>query len=192
MCPDPPRERKFYSQLLAIDVRETQEVRARRCPRCGGRLDTRNYPRKPRGGPPGLGDEHTTRLSLCCAVDGCRKGVTPESARFLGRKVYLGVIVVLMSALASGVTPARARKLREETGVSARTLGRWRTWWLADFRGSRFWKASRGRFSPPVDGGELPSSLVARFLERAASGLVDLLRFLSPITTASAPKCQPV
>lgn len=125
---------------------------------CGGRLDTRYYPHKPRGGTPGLGDEHTTRLSLCCAVDGCRKGVTPESARYLGRKVYLGVIVVLMSAIARGMTPARARKLREETGVSARTLGRWRTWWLADFRESRFWKASRGRFSPPVDGGALASS----------------------------------
>lgn len=192
MCPYPPRERKFYSQLRAIDERETQRVRAKRCPRCGGRLDTRNYPRKPRGGPPGLGGEHATRLSLCCAVEGCRKGVTPESARFLGRKVYFGVVVVLMSALASGVTPARARKLRDETGVSAHTLARWRAWWLSKFRESGFWKASRGRLSPPVEGRALPLSLVERFVSRAASGLVDLLRFLSPITTASAPGCQPV
>jgi len=34
---------------------------------------------------------------FCCAVDGCRSRATPPSLRFLGRKVYLAAIVVLVA-----------------------------------------------------------------------------------------------
>ena len=57
----------------------------------------------------GLGPEHRERFSFCCAADGCRKRETPASLRFLGRKVFLGAMVVLISAMQSGLTTARAR-----------------------------------------------------------------------------------
>jgi hypothetical protein len=37
-------------------------------------------------------------------VDGCRSRTTPPSLRFLGRKVYLATIVVLVSMMQYGVT----------------------------------------------------------------------------------------
>lgn len=192
MCPDPPRERKFYSQLLALDEHLAQETREARCPRCGGPLHSRPYPRKPRGGPVDIGEEHRKRLSFCCGNQACRAGVTPFSVRFLGRKVYFGAVVVLLTALAQGVTPIRAEKVREQLGVSVRTLQRWREWWLSSFRESTFWEGSRARFASPVEERHLPSSLVSRFRGEHDDALTRLLRFLAPITTGSALGCQPV
>ncbi len=114
------------------------------------------------------------------------------SVRFLARKVYLGVVVVLVSALQHGVTAERARKIEAAVGVSARTVERWREWWLSDFRESAFWKLARARFTPLLDEATLPRSLVDGFGGEGAGPMERLLRFLSPITTSSAPKCQPV
>ncbi|NLS97786.1 MAG: hypothetical protein GXX96_37065 [Planctomycetaceae bacterium] len=38
--------------------------------------------------------------------DGCRKRTTPLSVRFLGRKVYLGAVVVLVAAMRQGPSPS--------------------------------------------------------------------------------------
>jgi hypothetical protein len=46
--------------------------------------------------PPFLMTNH--RFSFCCDRDGCRNRATPPSVRFLGRKVYLGAVVMLISA----------------------------------------------------------------------------------------------
>jgi len=102
--------------------------------------------------------------------------------RFLGRRVYLGVVVVLATALAHGVTARRLRELRGALGVDRRTLERWRRWWREVFPATRFWKEARARFLPPVPEGDLPGSLLARFAAEALEGLVSLLRFLAPIS----------
>jgi hypothetical protein len=102
--------------------------------------------------------------------------------RFLGRRFYLGAIVVLVSALRDGLTVGRATQLREMIGVGARTLRRWRSWWREDFAQSRFWLNVRGRLSPPIDVRKTPASLLERFGDGPAD-LVRLLQFLSPITT---------
>ena len=57
------------------------------------------------------------RLSFCCDRDGCRKRTTPPSVRFLGRKVYLGAIVILISAMRQGPSPRRVRELSARFGV---------------------------------------------------------------------------
>jgi hypothetical protein len=139
-----------------------------------------------------LGEEQNLRLSLCCGRRECRKRVLPMSVRFLARKVYLGVVVVLVSALEHGVSAERARKIQEAVGVSARTVERWRQWWLSEFRGSRFWKEKRARFCPSLDEATLPRPLVDGFGGEGSGAMEQLLRFLSPITTASAPGCLPV
>ena len=69
---------------------------------CGGVLHSVGIRRKPRGRPAGLGEEHDQRFSFCCAADGCRTRKTPPSFRFLGRKVYLGAVVVLVAGDAAG------------------------------------------------------------------------------------------
>ena len=173
----------LFHLLLFADRDLATEVQVGGCG-CGGALHWARYPRKPRGGPPAdLLDEYSTRESFCCAVEGCRKRATPPSLRFLGRRIYLGAVVVLASAMTGGVTEKRAARMRAVVGVSMRTLQRWRAWWLAAFPRTVFWKGARARFSPPVEASRLPASLLERFAAGASVGLEACLRFLSPITT---------
>ena len=107
--------------LPRIDADLASKAQAAGCPRCCGRLHVANYPRKPRGAD-GLGDDYELRASFCCAVDGCRRRRTPPSVRFLGRKVYLGAVVVLASALARGPTKTSVTQLSALLGITRRTL----------------------------------------------------------------------
>ena len=185
MCHEILRDARLYALLLKYDEDLAAEAQAAGC-ECGGVLHVSDFPRKPRGGPTDLGAEHDRRLSFCCDRDGCRGRVTPRSVRFLGRRVYLGAVVVLVSAMANGPTPRRVAKLVSLIGVSRRTLQRWRAWWRAAFAGSTFWKAAAGRFAAPVARRFLPQSLLERFGGDERERLVAALRFLSPITSKSA------
>jgi len=179
-------EAKFYHALERIDAELAEAIRRARCQRCGGALHAGHYPRKPRGGPPDLPASYSTRASYCCAVDGCRKRATPPSVRFLARRVYLGAVVVLASAMQHGVSAFRAELLKALFGVSRQTLERWRVWWLEMFPASRFWQSLRGRFAPAVDESALPRSMLERFAstEDERSGPVGaVLRMLQPIST---------
>jgi len=174
----------LYDILQRIDEDLAAQARTAGCT-CGGRLHSAVYPRKPRGGPAGLGAGYEHRLSYCCAQEGCRRRTTPPSVRFLGRKVYLGAVVVLVSALRQGPTPTRVRVLHELFGVGERTLRRWRHWWQKSFSESRLWQAARARLMPAVRAGALPGALAERCGAHTTGGLCRLLRCLSPITTAS-------
>jgi hypothetical protein len=176
------RDARFHEFQLNIDRERAAAVRERGCEVCGSALHSAPFPRKPRGGPPDLGEEHDVRLSLCCANRECRKRHTPPSLRFLGRKVYLGAVVVVVSAMRHGATPERMRKLRELLGVSRRTVERWRIWWRETFAESPFWRIAAASFMPPVETGTLPASLLERFSGGDEDRLVALLRFLGPIT----------
>lgn len=182
MCQKLLRDARFQAFLLEADREIAAEAREEGCPRCGGVLHSAGFRRKPRGGPPGLGEEAERRCSFCCAEEDCRKRRTPPSLRFLGRKVYLGAVVVLVSAMRHGATPARMRKLREQLGVSRRTVERWRAWWREAFVEGVFWRAAQAAFMPPVEPSLLPASLLERFAGDGETRLVALLRFLGPIT----------
>jgi hypothetical protein len=176
------RDPRFYAMKLEVDRSLLAEARRKGCENCGGVLHSSHFMRKPRGGPDGLGGAADMRFSLCCAEDGCRSRHTPPSLRFLGRKVYLGAVVALVSAMRHGATPARMRALREHLGVSRRTVERWRAWWRETFAESAFWRAARAAFMPPVAAGLLPASLLERFAGEDEARLVALLRLLGPIT----------
>ena len=105
MYHDLPRAARFGSVLFAIDQDLAETTRKNACP-CGGRLHSANYLRKPRGTPVQLPEQECKRLSFCCDRDGCRKRVTPPSVRFLGPKVYLGVIVILITPCGRDPHPA--------------------------------------------------------------------------------------
>lgn len=174
----------FYHVLERIDAELAETTRCAGCPRCSGVVHKAKYPRKPRGGPPGLPATYGWRASYCCAADGCRTRATPPSVRFLGRRVYLGAVVVLASALQNGVSAFRADQLKELFGVSRQTLLRWRSWWLEAFPTSRFWQSLRGRFMPTLDEATLPCSLVERFGSSIeGGGLAGVLELLHPIST---------
>jgi len=179
---------RVWQLLLDVDRDLAAQVRAKGCA-CGGRLHSARYRRKPRGGlPEDLHAEYRWRASLCCEKEGCRKRKTPPSLRFLGRRVYLGALVVLVSAMTGGVTERRAAAMRKLVGVSVRTLQRWRAWWLRTFPQTVFWKDACARLAPAVDEAHLPASLLDRFTDPAdpaGDGLVACLRFLAPVTTRS-------
>jgi len=175
----------FYHLLTRIDESIAEDVRARGCG-CGAPLHSARYPRKPRGLRPALDCSYESRLSFCCARDGCRRRSTPASVRFLGRKVYLGVIVVLITALHHGLTDQRRDRLIEQLDVPAQTLWRWRRWWRERFVETRCWQALAGQFIPPLVTDSLPGSLLERLTGRVLSErLVQLLILLSPVTTAT-------
>lgn len=169
--------------LLKIDEDLAAEMRAQACGQCGGALHTANYPRKPRGALSKLPDDYDARLSFCCAAEGCRRRHTPPSMRFLGRRVYLGAVVVLASAMQQGLTPTRVNRLRELLGVSLRTLARWREWWRTAFAESDFWRAAKALVSPPTDESGFPLSLLTRFGSDEQRRLIALLRFMKQLST---------
>jgi hypothetical protein len=182
---------RLFDVLQRFDEDLAAETRAGRCPFCGGRLDVANYPRKPRGGPAG----HDERLSFCCAEEGCRRRTTPPSVRFLGRKVYLGAMVVLATAMQQGLSPPRLLHLQELLGVSRRTLKRWRIFWAELFGKSPFWQSARGRLARPIEGDRLPLGLLEvmgwkEVMQRVA--LLRLLRFITPITTRPHLRSQAI
>ena len=107
--------------------------------------------------------------------------MTPASLRFLGRRVYLGLIVVLVATLRHGPSPTRVGKLQELTGVSRRTVERWCRWWRDGFVETPLWQMARAEFGAPVTEAALPSSLLERFAGNHQERLHALLRFLSPL-----------
>ncbi len=186
MCHAFLNDSKFYQFLFHIDQDMAAEAQAGGCS-CGGVLHSAPYPRKPRGIRGALlGESYKTRLSFCCAEDGCRRRCTPPSVRFMGRKVYLGVIVILIAAMEHGLTPKRRQELIETLDIWPQTLSRWRQWWREIFPTSRCWQAERGHYIPPVDSSQLPGALLGRLTgDNLKQRLCKLVRLLIPITTCS-------
>ena len=189
----------FFRFLSTCDADLAEGVRTAGCSRCPGRLHRANYPRKPRGGPEAIASEPTYRHSFCCDQEGCRRRVTPPSVRFLGRRVYFAVVVLLFSVLESGPSRTKARVLKGAVGVSVRTLRRWRRGWQSIFPRTRFWIAARARLILPVEENDLPGALLDRFCrkegdppeaaERMTTDFPErlslLLRWLSPLSIST-------
>ena len=169
----------FPDALLELDREFMREAKQRGCPRCGGVLDIADYSRKPRGGPLPLREEHGRRLSLCCRREGCRRRVTPPSVRFLGRRVYLSVVVLLCGVLRQGPTAWRLDALRRVVGADRRTLERWRRWWVERVGRSREFEIGRADFMPAPDAAQLPLSLVESFVGAASERVLHALRWLA-------------
>lgn len=186
MCSKLLGDARLYEMLLKCDDDLAATVRQGGCT-CGGVLHSARIPRKPRGAGVTLPEGYDRRHSFCCAEDGCRKRATPPSLRFLGRKVYLGTVVALVTAMTQGMTGRRMAELRRAVGVSRQTLARWRAWWREVFPLTPFWQEASALLSPPASVEELPASLVARFADGAmAEDVVRLLMFIRPITTGWA------
>ena len=186
MCPNLLGDTRLYAMLLKCDGDLAAGTRAAGC-RCGGVLHSARYGRKPRGATVALPEGYDRRASFCCAEEGCRQRTTPPSLRFLGRKVYLGAVVTLVTAMKHGVSDRRAAELRRAVGASRQTLARWRSWWAEVFPSTPFWQAARALISPPVSLEEMPASLLDRFAGAdEVERVVRFLDFIKPMTTGSA------
>ncbi|MDP2811964.1 MAG: hypothetical protein Q8O34_17630 [Rhodocyclaceae bacterium] len=172
---------KFFQLLLRIDEELAAEVHAGRC-ECGGVLHRANYPRKPRACLKEVRSDFASRFSFCCAD--CRKRKTSTSVRFLGRRVYLALAVVLCSARHAGQNTA-ATRVASDLAVPVRTLRRWRQWWTELLPRTPLWQACCARFMPPVASDLFPGGLLERFAGDAAERLMRLLVFLSPLTATT-------
>lgn len=173
---------QFHRLLLRFDEDLARTVRGRGCSDCQGVLHAAPYPRKPRGSAAPLSPEDCVRFSFCCAVEGCRHRATPPSLRFLGPKVYLGAVVVLIAAMRCGATPVRMQRLKELVGVSRQTVLRWQQWWQQVLPATAFWRSACGAIGSPLDRSELPQSLWEQFTGDVTERLMALLRFLAPLS----------
>ena len=175
--------RAFFEGLVEIDEKTVKQVAEGDCLRCRGPLHRSDYPRKPRGALMAeAGEAFLTRFSLCCGREGCRLRATPPSLRFLGRRVYLGVVVIVATILAQEATTAEG--IRRETGVPARTTRRWRDWWQGAFLGSSVFVALCAQLIG-VAVKELPASIVLRLAGTPQEQVRSLLHWLRPLTTGT-------
>ena len=171
---------KFFSLLLQIDADTANQMHGTACPLCvAGVLHWANYPRKPKACPNEVLDDYRSRWSFCCNL--CRRRTTPMSVRFLGRRVYVGLAVVVLAAKRNKVNAA-ITELADTLGVPERTVARWRQWWLQRFSSTALWQETSARFMPPVQLADLPRSLMARFTGSAHEAMGRLLAFLAPLS----------
>jgi len=186
VCHEFINEASFYDFLFKVDIDIASDVQKRPCQYCGGVLHSARYPRKPRGPRHLLTDDYATRLSFCCAEEGCRRRTTPPSVRFLGRKVYLGVVVILITALNHGLTRQRRQQLCDQLEINPQTFYRWLKWWRETFPVSRCWQSARGRFIPPLNTNQFPGALLGRFTgQDLKQRLFQFLQLLLPISSTS-------
>ncbi len=176
--------REFWEHLTRVDLANAEQVRAQGCGDCGGPLDRSDYPRKPRGELGEVAAEYARRVSFCCRRDGCRHRATPPSVRFLGRKVYVGALVIVASVAGRAAAALTRRRAPPIEGVPTRTVRRWLTWWQTVFALGSFWLEARAFFATPVEIADMPASLLGHF-GKGSRAVEKVLRFVAPVTTAS-------
>jgi len=174
---------KLYHLLFLIDKDLAERQREKNCPFCHSPLHYSNYLRKPRGGPENLPEEYLLRLSLCCSAEGCRRRVLPGSLRFWDRRVYFGVVMLVMTTLGQRRTGGySASKLMKIFGVSRHTLKRWAGYFENIFPFSSRWKKVKGRIGIDMLNDVLPVAAVSYFIKHSVSvdkGLILSLAFLA-------------
>lgn len=174
----------FFLFLEQIDGDSIATLTSKPCLHCGAPRDRADFWRKPRGDPRAEGGQVAIRrVSFCCRADGCRRRATPPQLRFLGRRSYLAVVVVLAACLLNGPNPARIATVARLVGAARTTVRRWVGWWRETFTKSPVWQERRARLRCPVDEEALPASLLGVFNESVReppAALINLLRFITP------------
>jgi hypothetical protein len=101
-------------------------------------------------------------------------------------------MVILLTAMTDGLSVQRVQLLCQELGVHRRTLARWRSWWLNQFRQSPFWKGARAFFGQRLREEFMAWALCDAYKIQDAQGhLIALLKFLAPVTSSSGLNAQP-
>lgn len=175
------RSSDLFLLLHTVEVHLAEKARERGCPHCdGGVLHFARYERQPRGGPDDLPDELSVRHSLCCAT--CRRRVLPASVLFMGRRVYWGVVVLLVVALRQNREDAvSVRKLSQTLGVARSTIWEWMEWFRETFPTTTAWRSQRDRLGADLDHKRPVAWLLGQLRERLdddAAALAQLTRLV--------------
>ena len=86
----------------------------------------------------------------------------PPSVLFWGRRVYWGVVVLVVTALRQGrVAGVTVQRLETLFGVTRLTLRRWCTYFRDCFPQTPAWQRLRGRLAVPVRPGVIGDLLTA-------------------------------
>jgi hypothetical protein len=183
MLPELLQKVSLFHLLHRIDMDLAGQKRQDGCAYCGGPLHQANYQRQAWGAPEGIPGECLIRQSLCCGREGCRRRTLPPSCIYLGRWFYwAGIMVVVMALRQRRPDGWSARQLRQQFGISRKTLIRWMAYFGDVFPSSARWQNLRGRVSSAVRDSELPAALLEYFLQQSESaerGLIECLRFLA-------------
>ena len=184
MCHKFLHESRFHLLLLAIDREMARVFQQDGCQHCGGKLHQANYPRSPHGVPELFRDHYDSRFSFCC--DTCRRRSTPATVRFFGRYWYVAPVLLLLSALALGLSERRRAQIKKYFGVTVpkSTWDRRREWWRNIFVKTPFWQQKKG-LCPPEDESRcsFPRHLFCLFKKPLDKKMTQLLQFLSPLTS---------
>lgn len=173
----------LVAELRRLDEEEGAKVKLAGCPCCGAVLDRAYYERRPRGLRVELKFGDRRRISYCCRA--CRKRTTPESVRFLDRKVYSFLSVMVCLLLRSGRAPqVTLERLRGMCGVSGVTVFRWKRW-VGQFLESSTWRLLRARLSPLFSVEYFPRSLVEHFMISENSALASVIRSIQFLSVLS-------
>jgi hypothetical protein len=120
---------------------------------------------------------------------GCRRRSTPPSLRFLGRRVYLEAVVLIASIFGLGDSPAK--QLRRRTGVPARTVRRWLSWWQTTFVSTSIFIALQARTVGKVSIAQLPLSMLELFERNSPEATLQVTsRYLAPLTTRNGSRAS--
>ena len=179
-------ESRSHLLLLTIDREMAIECQQAGCQHCGGKLHQGNYPRSPHGVPGPFRDHYDSRFSFCC--QDCRKRTTPPTVRFFGRYWYVAPVLLLLSALAFGLSARRRDKIKNYLGVTVpkSTWDRWREWWRNVFVKTPFWQQHKGLCPPAYESRcSLPRHLFCLFENPLDKKMTQILRFLSPLTSGN-------
>ena len=175
------KNKSLFYDLYTIDKDIAVQCRQMPCPFCGGTLHYANYFRKPRGEPAGVDEKCFIRFSLCCGNEGCRHRIMPPSCRFMDRKVYWHVVIlIIISEYQNKET--NIFKLSKLFTVSRNTIARWIIFFQDTFPSSPQWQRIRGQVTAFIKNNELPASLVNHFLNFkscAKDAFISCLKFLS-------------
>ncbi len=170
---------EIFARLHDLDVELTEAVRRGGCVYCGGRLDRADFPRKPRGLPESVEVLFERRFALCCSREGCRRRALPPSVRFLGRRVYAAIAVVVACV---------AEATQQRRWQEARRVARWLGWWREVFARSAIATELRGRLATRLDADGLPGSLLAHVY--GADRGDQLVRFLALVAGVAPPTAR--
>ena len=191
MCTNIFKDSRTFSFLLQIDRDTEIQARQEPCRFCGDRLHRADYLRKPRVPGIDLSEAFCRRPSFCCRRDGCRRRQTPTLLRFLGRRVYASIVVILVAAMTQGASPKRLCELKAEFGVPPQTVRRWQHYWQSIFSQQSTWRYFRGNLVPTIADADLPLALVDRMtanMKDQQEALACLIRLANSCSMSSSPQ----
>ncbi len=162
----------FLQVLLQIDRRLLEVAKKCGCAHCSSTLHISHYPRKIRGLSVDADPVFAVRFSLCCGH--CRRRHTPPSVRFMGRRVY-AFVAVIVACVQACIAAASVRSVR-----------RWRRWWTERLPCLAVWKHVQSRFVPGIDVEQLPKALLDRCEPVAgqcsSQGMLRMLALMLPLS----------